>query len=144
MSLIEWTDALSLGVKQMDATHREFVDLLNALGDAPDAELVKQFDLFYAHTVAHFEHEERWMAAIDFPATHCHAAEHAGVLEIMREVRGYLLDEQFHVGRVLASELAIWFQGHAATMDTLLAQFIRAKQFDPDASVAVADQRERL
>jgi hemerythrin-like metal-binding protein len=142
MPLMEWTDALDLGVELMDATHREFAALLNELAEAPDDQMLARFDAFYAHSVAHFEQEDRWMAAIDFPATHCHRAEHEGVLDVMREVRGYLSDGGFHVGRVLATELAEWFRGHLATMDTMLAQYMRAKQYRAEAVAPCAHGHE--
>ena len=127
MTQIDWTEALELGVDQMDDTHREFVVLVNRLADAPDEGVCAAFEALFAHTVVHFEQENRWMAAIDFPATHCHHAEHEGVLEAMREVRAYLGEGKLEVGRVLARELADWFRGHAATMDTMLARFLRAR-----------------
>ena len=49
-----------------------------------------------------------------------------GVLEVMREVRGYLQQGNYEVGRVLARELATWFKSHAATMDAMLAQVLKA------------------
>ncbi len=127
MSLIDWSDALELGVDQMDSTHREFVVLLNALAEVPEAEVLAAFDAFYAHTVAHFDQEAGWMRTISFPPIHCHNAEHEGVLEVMREVRGHLAAGDINVGRVLARELAIWFRDHAATMDAVLAHYMKAR-----------------
>jgi hemerythrin-like metal-binding protein len=124
---MEWNESLELGVERMDDTHREFIDLLNRLAEASDEGITAAFEALFAHTVEHFEQERGWMAAIDFPPAHCHQAEHEGVLEAMREVRGYLGEGKLEVGRVLARELAEWFRGHAATMDAMLAQFLRAR-----------------
>ena len=76
MKLMEWTDGLELGLERMDDTHREFVDQLNALGEAGDEDMMACFDAFYAHAVAHFEQENEWMRSIAFPPIHCHTAEH--------------------------------------------------------------------
>jgi hemerythrin-like metal-binding protein len=138
MSLMEWTDALTLGVDRMDATHREFVECLNLLGAAADEEMLARFDEFYVHTVAHFEQEARWMRSTTFPPIHCHEAEHEGVLEVMREVRGHLEQGNFQVGRVLAAEMAEWFRGHAATMDAMLAHYLKARGFEGQAPATVA------
>jgi hemerythrin len=137
MTLMEWTDALDLGVDRMDATHREFVEHLNLLADAADAQMLARFDQFYAHTVAHFEQETQWMRATGFPPIHCHEAEHEGVLEVMREVRGHLEQARFEVGRVLAAEMAEWFRGHAATMDAMLAHHLKARGLEPQSPAAV-------
>ena len=83
-----------------------------------------------AHTESHFGQDQRWMAATAFPSTHCHVDEHAGVLGAIREVHGYVSEGKFHVGQVLARELDTWFKQHAATMDAMLAQWLRDSKFD--------------
>jgi hemerythrin-like metal-binding protein len=138
MPLIEWTQSLELGLPQMDETHREFLAILNDLAEAPEERLLAAFGALFEHTVAHFDQEHRWMAAMDFPATHCHQAEHEGVLAVMREVQGYLEEGKLEVARVLARELAEWFRGHAATMDAMLAQFVRVRQLPIDGVGAPA------
>ena len=142
MGLIEWSDALALGVDAMDATHREFVDQLNALHAAPDDGFVALLDRFIDHTVDHFEQERGWMAAIEFPPTQCHLREHEGVLEIMRDVRRMVVDGKPALGKVLTRELAPWFANHAATMDATLAFFLRchAGGLDPMQELARRQQ----
>ena len=87
MPLMEWNDALVLDEGVIDGTHREFVDLLNRLYDAPDSELLRVLDEFIAHSEAHFGQEQRWMEDLEFPPLSCHVGEHEGVMEIAREVR---------------------------------------------------------
>ena len=62
MNLIDWSPEFELGEETMDATHREFVDLLNAVGAAPDEELLPRLDAFLEHIEAHFGDENRRMA----------------------------------------------------------------------------------
>ncbi len=125
MALLEWTDALVLGEAQMDVTHREFVDCLNALGEADDGAIGPELDRFIAHSEAHFQDENERMAATHFPPSHCHLNEHEQVLKICREVRQMVADGKSHVGKVLAKELAPWFVNHAATMDSMLAYWLK-------------------
>jgi hemerythrin len=136
MSTLEWSKSLELGIERMDATHREFVDRLNALAAVPDGEFLTLLDEFIAHSVEHFEQEKRWMTQIPFPPLHCHTAEHDGVLEAMRETRQYVQDGRVDVGRVLARELAPWFASHASTMDAMLAHALKASGIDPDHAPA--------
>jgi len=140
MTLLAWSDRLALGVGRMDDTHREFVDHLNALGEAGDEAMLERLDAFIAHTEEHFEQEKRWMLELSFPPIHCHTHEHDGVLNIMREVRGMVADGRHDVGRVLARELAPWFENHAATMDAMLAVFLRAVEQGVDPMQALATQ----
>ena len=135
---MEWQEAFALGVAEMDATHREFVDHLNAIARAPDDAILGLLDAFIAHTEAHFAQESRWMRATGFPALHCREAEHEGVLNVMREVRGYVAQGKVPVGHVLVAELPEWLRNHLATMDGALAHFLRALGYDPAREAAPA------
>jgi len=132
MPLLEWSDSLALGQNAMDATHREFVDLLNRLGEATDADLLERLDAFAVHTEAHFRQEEAWMEQTQFPPLACHRGEHENILELVREVRRRVAGGELHFGRTLAAALAEWFPLHAGSMDTMLAQFIAATGFEPN------------
>lgn len=142
MALLEWSDALVLGEDRMDATHREFVDCLNALGAADDASLGAALDHFIAHTAAHFQDENERMAATNFPPSHCHLNEHEQVLKICREVRTMVADGKVHVGKVLANELAPWFKNHAATMDNMLAYWLKLDEPGRVAALRMAAERQ--
>jgi len=130
--ILEWSPQYELGVSRMDSTHHEFVDCVNALHDAPEDGMLAAMDALLAHTVSHFEQENRWMELLAFPPAHCHVPEHDGILQISREVRGMIVEGKFEIGRVLAKELAPWFVNHAATMDNMLAAFIQARGYNPD------------
>jgi hemerythrin-like metal-binding protein len=138
MPVMEWSDNLGLEVPAMDNTHREFVDLLNALADAPDDALLAALDRFIAHTDAHFAQENRWMHALPFPPVHCHEGEHDNVLRLMREVRNRVAIGEIELGRVLARELPEWFRLHATTMDAMLAQVIRLTGYAPEREARAA------
>ena len=132
LMILEWSPQYQLGISRMDATHREFVDLLNALHDASDEGMLAALDALLEHTADHFAQENRWMELLAFPPAHCHVPEHEGILQATREVRDFVVEGKFEVGRVLARELAPWFENHAATMDNMLAVFIQARQYNPD------------
>lgn len=124
MTVLAWTEALALGHEAMDATHTEFVALLNALGDARGDEALAALDALIAHTEAHFAQEEAWMAQCDFPRSGCHRSEHHNVLEVVREVRVRVADGATQYVRTLAEALAEWFPVHASSMDAMLAIYM--------------------
>ena len=131
MSVIEWGDELVLDDGIIDDTHKEFVELLNRMYDAPDDQLLSILDEFIVHTEAHFAQEQRWMEELAFPPLSCHVGEHAGVMEITREVRQRTADGDMRFGKVLAQGIAEWFVNHAATMDLMLAQYIKQRGYVP-------------
>lgn len=136
MAVMEWNDALVLDKGVMDETHREFVGLLNRLAEAPEAEMLSVLDAFIAHTEAHFSQEQRWMEQMKFPPTECHVNDHRGVLQIAHEVRNRAAAGEARFGPVLARAVAQWFETHAASMDHVLALYMKEVGFDPGASKA--------
>lgn len=141
-----WKPALAVGLNRMDATHRGFVDRLDALaalaGGPPLAALPLLEDLV-AHTEAHFAQEERWIDALGFEPGGCHQAQHAGVLQVLRELlrrlraEGDALDPEL-LGR-LAPALAEWLEVHVPMLDAPLAQVMAERGFDPDAVGAMPE-----
>lgn len=141
MSKLQWSDALSLDLPLMDATHREFVDLLATVADAPDGDLVAAWVRLIDHTDAHFGQEDRWMAQTRFASGNCHATQHDVVLTVLREGLSAGAAGQLEAIRQLARELAAWFPQHAQTMDAALALHLRNVGFDPVTGVVAHHER---
>jgi hemerythrin len=136
MSALTWNEALALDQPHIDATHREFVDLLGGVEAALDADtatLGAALDRFITHTEGHFAQENEWMLRVGFGEGHCHGGEHAQVLELMHEVRRRLRAQgDVGVVRSLVPALAQWFPIHAGSLDAGLAEVMVARGFDPD------------
>lgn len=142
MPVMEWNEALAIDGGVMDDTHREFIDLLNRLGEAQGEAVLPAIDEFIAHTREHFAQEQRWMESIPFPPIHCHVNEHAGVLQICDEVRTRVANGETRFAQVLAQAVGEWFENHAATMDTVLSMVMKEKGFE--ATRGAGDVAERV
>ncbi len=126
---LTWTDAFLVGYPPMDETHKEFVDIVGAMLQAPDQDLADHLERLIVHSLQHFSQEEKWMNSTDFPATECHTNEHNAVLQSMRDVLAYLQEGGApEEARRLATELARWFPGHTDYLDASLAQWVSKKQ----------------
>jgi hemerythrin-like metal-binding protein len=125
MNRLEWSDALSLDLPEMDDTHREFVALLAAVQEAPDAQLAAAWRALIEHTESHFGQEDRWMQDTRFASGNCHATQHFVVLKVMREGEDAAQAGRPDVIRLMAHELAAWFPQHAQSMDAALALHLR-------------------
>jgi len=111
-----------LSVAAMDATHREFVDLVNRLGTCDRDRFVEFFPTLVSHTRAHFAAEEGMMETSGFPAIAEHRSEHARVLGDLEHLGTQLAKGRFQLARAYVSEqLPDWFALHAETMDSALA-----------------------
>lgn len=139
---LTWSDDLVLNMDQMDATHREFVDMLAATELAPEANLLQSFTELIAHTETHFGGENQWMQDSAFGPGGCHTDEHDMILKVMREAlrRGHA-DNNLSLVRQLTSELAIWFDNHAKSMDAVLAMYLKEVQYDPHTRIVHKPQQ---
>lgn len=117
-------DDLRLGYQPMDTVHDEFVQLLDDLLAAGDEALAAALAAVHAHSRAHFAAEEQWMRETAFPASGCHAEEHAAVLASMEGVGRRVAAGDHEAGRRLAQALADWFPGHAEYLDSALAHWM--------------------
>ncbi len=121
---VRWSDALATGHAEMDATHREFVALMNEALAAPDAQVGERLAALERHTIEHFARELAWMRASGFPPIACHDGDHQAVLQTIAEVRRRVTAGDAAIARRLVDALAQWFDGHAQTMDRMLATWL--------------------
>ena len=131
MAALQWSAELALDQPLMDATHEEFVALLQAVQQAGDEALPAAWDTLVAHTADHFAREDAWMAATRFAAGNCHTTHHQMVLDVMRQ--GLTMGQAGDLApiRQMAQELAVWFPQHADSMDAALAMHLQRVGFDP-------------
>lgn len=122
-TLIEWDEqAFTLGVADMDATHFEFINLVNQLDSAPNSAFPPLFAKLLEHTRTHFEGEEARMLLCRFPAISEHTNEHRRVLGELTQIGNKVDKGLVSFGRMYVREgLPVWFKLHAATMDSALA-----------------------
>lgn len=124
-----WTDSYLVGFSPMDDTHREFVEFVDAMFKATDANIAERLAQLIAHSEQHFSQEQMWMEQTSFPAAECHTNEHDAVLNSMREVLAYLeKDGDPNEARRLAIELTRWFPSHTDYLDASLAQWVSKKK----------------
>lgn len=127
-----WTDAYALGYPQMDDTHHEFVETVNAMLKASEDEFAAALDAFADHAQRHFDQEAEWMNSTNFPAAGCHIDEHSAVMKSVQDVRELIKsghERGIEIGRGLAEELVRWFPGHADYLDSALSHWMSKRTF---------------
>lgn len=138
-AVIRWDNEMVLGNQQLDDVHHELSDLLNQLATTPETALLSVLDECIAHTRAHFDLEEGWMARLNFPAAGCHISEHNQVFGVMQQVRDCVADGDTQYAYILAKELAAWLRIHAGSMDYALVYFIQSTNADLSQPANSAD-----
>jgi hemerythrin len=129
----QWTEDLSVGVKEIDDQHKEFIKNLNKLLDAMTQgkgreEVGNIISFLEIYIDKHFELEQEYMRRYMYPDYEKHKGLHA---EFMTEVAR--LKREFNKGSgitmVLQTErdLIQWFFRHIKETDKALGKFLKPR-----------------
>jgi hemerythrin len=127
---LQWTNALSVGVTEIDGQHQELFrragQLLDALEAGKRAEVVELIQFLQGYAVEHFGLEETWMRETLYPGYVRHKAEHDRFIADLRLLARDLDD---HVPRVLVPFqlgrwLAQWLKDHVSGTDKELGHYL--------------------
>lgn len=115
-----------LGVDAMDTYHREFLELVQAMNTAADADFPRLFQALVEHTHLHFGEEGRLMRLCHFPAIAEHEGEHFRVLGDMLQINRSIKRGRLALARAYVRDgLPEWFRLHLGSMDAALARHFR-------------------
>ena len=133
MPSLAWSADLDNNLAPMDETHREFVECYNVAGQRRARDFLRRARRASSSTRrAHFDLENGWMEAVDFPG--CHRAEHDRVLAVMADIRKRVERGDHFLRRRLMEELPAWFVNHVNGMDAALAFHLATIGFDVDSA----------
>jgi len=135
MSLISWSNALSVNIKQIDEQHKKMIDIINDLHDAMSqgkgsAALAKIFDEMVDYTHTHFTAEEQLMAKYGYPGFVMQKSEHDALTKKVLDWQ-----RQYKEGKIVLSMdvmgfLRDWWTGHIMGSDQKYAPFLKGKGLD--------------
>ncbi|MDH2917191.1 MAG: hemerythrin family protein [Gallionella sp.] len=88
---LEWSDAMSVGIPEIDAEHQHFIQLVSELNESIIArmeleEIKRCMQAILADAAAHFAHEEVLLKAWGYPLAREHAKNHARITLALREI----------------------------------------------------------
>lgn len=132
MNYMVWTEAMSVGVPELDDDHKSLIRIINQLGDNLGDETrqgVLRQCLFalMRYAESHFGREEQVMAACGFPGLDVHKGEHR---DFIAKIKG--ITQRFEgdpealaalVGDELLDFLKSWLQHHILIEDMAYRPF---------------------
>ncbi len=131
MSLIDQSTVFNLAYPALDNEHAQFVDLVNQLNDANNADFKTLFSALMAHTQTHFDRENQLMDSSHFPATTEHKGEHQRVLNEFKQFKRRVDKGLIQFGRSFVTDsLPAWFDLHVKTMDSALVAHLNKFKTD--------------
>ena len=127
---LEWTPALSVGIEEIDAQHRELfrraARLLDGLHAGDPGEIGELVDYLHRYAVTHFGAEEAAMREAHYPGYARHKAEHDRFIGDLLALAAE--QEQKGGGAFLALQvdrwLREWLREHVSGTDAELARFL--------------------
>lgn len=132
MSLITWSDDLSVNIKQFDDQHQGLVNLINELYDAMSAGkgsavIGKILSGLADYTVYHFKTEEDVFQKHGYPGLEQHKFEHDNLTKQVLDFK-----EQFDAGKAVVSIelmkfLKDWLTNHILAGDMAYKPFLNDK-----------------
>jgi len=132
MSLIVWSNSLSVGIDSIDNQHKKLISMINALNDAladgsANDVLAKIFSGLAVYTVKHFAYEEDLFAEHGYAGTVAHKAEHKALLDQVGELKEKMDDGDFMIGVEVMAFLKDWLTNHILKTDMAYAKDLIAK-----------------
>jgi hemerythrin-like metal-binding protein len=126
----QWDEARhTLGMDEIDNTHREFISQVAALITASNAEFPALFQALVNHTREHFTAEGVLMRASKYRGIPEHEGEHHRVLGELQQLNRSLKRGHLPLVRAYVKEgLPEWFDTHLAMMDGALVAHLKKQQ----------------
>jgi hemerythrin len=125
---IEWTNALSVGIEEIDEQHKVLVDLVNEMHDAihqrHGSDAVKSILKDLAeYTRIHFAVEESLMRILNYPSYEEHKEIHEELLQSVVELQDKVDHGKTSIGFELMHFLKTWLTRHIMEEDMQYSGF---------------------
>jgi len=127
-----WNEGLALGVPEIDAQHKGFLNLISEVCAALTSyQAASSIEVLVArledYTVSHFAEEETVMARHAFPNLEDHRTSHVSFINRVQELRGKVSNGE-HVGLPMLYLLSDWLAFHINQSDREFVNFVRQQE----------------
>lgn len=124
MAIIEWSTAMSVGVRRLDQDHQTLIELINRIARADDSEETRRriipevLTTLIAYTVFHFRREEAVMAACGYGDYAAHREDHRALTDEVKQIADqYTIDSEQVSTQDLYGFLVQWLNHHILLHD---------------------------
>lgn len=131
MSLIEWSEDLSVNVSEIDREHQMLVGMINELNDAMrwgkgKAVVRNIITGLGIYAASHFKTEEEYFDKLDYPYASGHKKEHSDFVAKVAEFRGGLERGKIGLTIEVLFFLSDWLRNHIEVSDKKYGPFFNA------------------
>jgi hemerythrin len=122
MAYFDWSDDMSVKVKEIDGQHRKLVEMVNSLNQAMLAKKGRDaqkatIDAMVEYAATHFKTEEKYMQQFRYPEFDAHRIEHEKFTEKALELKARADRAGFILTLEIVDFLKGWLQNHIMGTD---------------------------
>lgn len=133
--MYSWSDAMSVGLQELDEQHKALFDILTELHEAIDAKASAKvcsaiLDRLVDQTRIHFLMEESLMRLLNYPEFDAHKMQHGNLLGQVARVQARLESDGFAMSFELLHFLKAWLVNHILHRDQRFAAFALGRGVD--------------
>lgn len=132
MDLLKWKPEYELGIEDLDAEHRQLVNIINEAAAAIEMKkeslLEPILNQLFEYARVHFSHEEARMAEVGFPDLETHSAEHREFFQQVSDLYSRFLAGSPEVAGELTAFLRVWLVNHIQGEDRTYVPYLLAQQ----------------
>jgi len=119
---MKWSSKYEVGIPEMDAQHKHWIELLNAFCEGLEEQAMKLhlINLLYEtinYTLYHFSEEERLMQNIGYPSLNDQKKLHTELYRTIESLRDKIARDEPVVPKTVTKELKNWFNYHLLIED---------------------------
>jgi hemerythrin len=131
MALIAWSNALSVGINEIDKQHQQLIKLINNLNQAmKDGKgkdvLAQTLKGLVDYTISHFGVEESYFDRFSYPDKLAHKKTHAEFIGKVGNFNKSLEDGQLALSVQVMTYLSDWLRQHIQGVDKNYSAFFAA------------------
>lgn len=131
MSLITWSDRLSVNVSEIDRQHQKLIAMINDLDDAMrqgkgKTVLGKIVSGLISYTVTHFKTEENYFDRFGYAETEAHKKEHAAFVRKVSDFKSGFEQGKITLTIEIMNFLSDWLKNHIKGTDKKYSAFFNA------------------
>ena len=128
---VQWSDAISVGIQEIDEQHKRLVALLNELfdvmvTDSPDRDSVarKTLEELFDYTAVHFAVEESLFRIFDYPGYEYHKQKHDLLKSELAEISKRIQAGEKRIDSTLLIFMKNWITGHITNEDKSYSPYL--------------------
>jgi len=132
MSLINWTDNMSVGNNEIDEQHKKLIDIINKLHDQMKIGKGKEIlgviiNGLMSYTVFHFSFEEKLFDQYKYTDTLKHKKEHDDLVDQVETFKNKVIKDNTYPTLEIMTFLRDWLTNHILVSDKKYSAFFKEK-----------------